>query len=553
MRPKRGLMLIFILGVSLLSCRFFVGTDPTVAPGLIATEAVPTRTRTPLVVVPAATRTSTVVIPAATTIPTLTRTPTSIPISTITPSPSPVPTLEPSPAPPDEDAFTVRLHPDGPLYIGDQVSFEVIAPAGLDMSEQELYIRSDPPGLEIGPVKFGPFGIASRIQATVIWAWDTSSLDAGSYDLTYSLEPAGLAWTETVALHPEEEVPPPEPEAQWASVETQCCIIYYITGTEAERDLPDLIAQTDRQAERAVQQLHTEFEESITISLLPRVLGHGGFAGQEISISYLDRNYAGSDYEMVLHHEMIHILDGRLGGEFKPSILVEGLAVYLSGGHFKPEQIMPRAAALLELPGQGINENLGWYIPLGELADDFYASQHEIGYLQGAALTQYMIERWGWEDFDRFYRGMKPPENGSHLQAMEAGLEEHLGITLAALEQDFLKALRRELVTADHVEDVYLTVAFFDTVRRYQQALDSSAYFRTAWLLDNQEMRRRGIVADYLRRPSEPENISIELLLVAANGEYLAGRYLDAERYLQAANAALDYFWEVELDLQNTW
>ncbi len=132
--------------------------------------------------------------------------------------------------------------------------------------------------------------------------------------------------------------------------------------------------------------------------LLPRLLGHGGFASREIAVSYLDRNYMAGDEATILHHEIIHILDSRLGGDLRPSALVEGLAVYLSGGHFKPEPILPRAAALLPaepgcvawsagstpLPPSAPAEGCGidGYIPLRRLIDNFYFEQHEIGYLE---------------------------------------------------------------------------------------------------------------------------------------------------------------------------
>ena len=90
-----------------------------------------------------------------------------------------------------------------------------------------------------------------------------------------------------------------------------------------------------------------DFSEPLVVTLMPRVLGQGGFASSEMYISFLDRNYAGNMLEMVLHHEMVHILDNRLGGEMRPTILIEGLAVYLSGGHYKLEDLIPRAAALL--------------------------------------------------------------------------------------------------------------------------------------------------------------------------------------------------------------
>ena len=53
------------------------------------------------------------------------------------------------------------------------------------------------------------------------------------------------------------------------------------------------------------------------------------------------------DLAVIFHHELVHYLDVRSGGDLKPSMLVEGLAVYLSGGHYKPEPLMPRLAALL--------------------------------------------------------------------------------------------------------------------------------------------------------------------------------------------------------------
>jgi hypothetical protein len=162
-------------------------------------------------------------------------------------------------------------------------------------------------------------------------------------DLHSAIRPS---WTETVSLAPQSAAPPPEPGAHWATAESDCCLIYYITGTAGERDLEALLEMADAQAADATQRLGIQLAEPVQVIFLPRVLGHGGFAAQDISISYLDRNYAGSSPQIVLHHEIVHILDHRLGGDLRPSMFVEGLAVYLSGGHFKSEPILPRAAAL---------------------------------------------------------------------------------------------------------------------------------------------------------------------------------------------------------------
>ena len=192
-------------------------------------------------------------------------------------------------------------------------------------------------------------------------------------------------------------MPPAQAAAHWTETQTQCCTVFYITDTASERDLPSLTTMIDEQAQDVIDKMGADFTQPITITVFPRLLGHGGFTTSEISVSYLDRNYASNSWELVVHHEMIHAIDGQIGGDFRPSIFVEGLAVYMTGGHYKPEPLMPRAAALL--PGY-----LNLYIPLKTLADDFYASQHEIGYLEGSSLIEYMVETYGLDGFLSFYR-----------------------------------------------------------------------------------------------------------------------------------------------------
>jgi hypothetical protein len=247
---------------------------------------------------------------------------------------------------------------------------------------------------------------------------------------------------------------------------------------------------------------------------------------------------------MVIHHELVHILDYRLGGDLRPSLLVEGLAVYVSGGHFKPEPLLPRAAALLAQYGSPAARGLDRYIPLRELADAFYTSQHEIGYLQAGALVEFMVERWGWEAFNRFYRDIHPVQNagrdGGQAAALEQGLVRHFNLTIEALEKEFLGVLHAQPANPFWREDVRLTVLHFDTLRRYQQALDPSGYFLTAWLVDEAEMRERGITADYLRRSEGPLNVTMELLLGSASSALNEGRLDEADVVLGKVNAVLD-------------
>jgi hypothetical protein len=469
---------------------------------------------------------------------------------------------------PASRSFSVRFHPDGALYVGDIVSLEVIPPAGLDMQGRKVRTEFDTfQGVMSSEEKFSRFGIGGRLQATFQWVWNTAGLTAGEHTITISIQPGGPTWRETIYLFSHGQLPPPEPYARWASVESDCCLVYYITGTSSERDISDLVDVLDEQAEATVQQFGVDLREIVAVTFLPRILGHGGFASQGISMSYLDRNYAGGDLATILHHEMVHILDARLGGELRPTILMEGLAVYLSGGHFKPEVLMPRAAALLPA-GEGcvpwnsslrmnpstvetVGCGLSKYINFATLVDNFYFEQHETGYLEAGALVEFMVKTWGWKAFSEFYRDIHTPATlsegvqpkfGDQYRAMNAALVAHFGITLEQLEERFLNALSKEKFTPDNSEDVRLTVFFYETVRRYQQMLDPSAYFLTAWLPDIEQMRKRGIVADYLRRPVKTENLALESMLVSAASYLKHGQYDVVVTTLEAANAVMDNY-----------
>jgi hypothetical protein len=515
-------------------------------------------------------------------------------LATPTASPSPEPSVTPSPFPPATQTptlsiptatqtplhlveagnnFKLRWHPDGPLYVGDQLSLEVIPPPqeAAALRGKTLQVQATTlDGLKtLGTAPFSSFGLGERLQATLWWFWDTHGLEAGTYDLTLSIEPGGETWQTQVTLLPAADLPSAEADAQWLTAESQCCELHYISGTDAARDIEKLKVMADQQADDVSQKFGVKLDEKIPVVFIPRVLGHSGFTAEEIAVSYLDRNYAGAATALVLHHEMVHWVDGKLGGDLRPSILVEGLAVYLTGGHFKPEPLIPRAAALLP-PSPGcipanpespppLADNgkpappacsLDRYIPLAQLASDFYPSQHEIGYLEAGSLVEYMVQTWGWPAFNDFYRDIHAPQGTPqpgapvqllNVQAIDTALQKHFNITFAELEEGFLSTLSKQAVTSDLVEDVRLSVAYYDTMRRYQQLLDPSAYFLYAWLADTVEMRKRGITADFLRHPDAPENVVLENMFVDADAALRAADYAQTDRLLKVINQYLDH------------
>ncbi len=427
-----------------------------------------------------------------------------------------------------ESEYRVVTHPDGPLYVGDIVSFEVFAPPDAAAAET---VEVSYEGQTLGAGSFGPFGIGQRNQATFWWVWDTSGLEAGRHTLTFSLG-SGFSWEETIRLRPAKNVPPPEPEAHWEMATTECCYLHYISGTDAARDIDYLAEIADRQSEAVAAQMGGSLQERIDVTFMPRVIGHGGFAWDGLYISYLDENYAGNEMDIVLHHEFVHYYDGWIGGECMPSIFQEGLATYLSGGHFKPEPIGPRAAALFDL---------GWYIPLEPLANDFYNQQHETGYLEAAALVQYFYETYGSGAFNEFYRTIECTEGQTPAQAIDSALRDNFSLSFPDLETAFRAYLSSQSVTDDIRTDLELTVTYFDTLRRYQSLFDPSAYFLTAWLPDGRVLRERGIVADLTRRPQHWQNRMVEALLMRAHAELFSGDYDSARQTIEWTNRILDW------------
>jgi len=142
--------------------------------------------------------------------------------------------------------------------------------------------------------------------------------------------------------------------------------------------------------------------------------------------------------------------------------------------------------------------------------------------------------------FSDFYRDIHPHPSDSQSKALDQALQDHFDISLQQLEGLFTTELNRRHINPDMRADLILSVNYYEAVRRYQLMLDPSAYFLTAWLPEGDQMRERGIVADYLRRPVNPQNLEIVALLVEIDQQIRAGNYLQAEKALHIVNQKLD-------------
>ncbi len=454
---------------------------------------------------------------------------------TLTPTPTPTPTLTPTPPDLWVDPSGVRVHPDGGLYSGDILSFEVEAHNGgsTDLSRVSVVVDwgSDQAEAEIGHI---PRGGSSSVD--LVWVWDTAAL-VGTRTVTVTVAPENVADDpdrgNNIAVTRIDLAagrPAGEAGAKWQTAASACCVFHFIGGTAAARDIDAIVQVADAAIAFVKDRLDVEQAGRLEVYLVSRVLGHGGFAGEQIAISYLDRNYAGGGLLEVFRHEGTHMLDRQIVKGERPTLLAEGFATYITGGHFKLEPLPERAAALL---------SIGGYLSLRDLANDFYPSQHETGYLEAGAFIDYLVERDGFDTFLELYGGMRRAPGETDADMLDRAMRAVYGLGLGEMEAEWLARLRA-LDAGAQRRDVTNTIAFYDTVRRYQRALDPSAYFLEVWIPDIRQAESHGRVADYLRHPRAPENIALETMLVAA-AEVLTARDFDrAETLLASVNAVLD-------------
>jgi hypothetical protein len=422
---------------------------------------------------------------------------------------------------PAANEFTVRFHPDGPLYAGDQVSIEVISPKNASLKDAALQVSAllDDEAKNIGSANFDGFS-GGRYHAVLLWAWDTRGLPPGSYQLQFTIPQRSIRWQETVRLN---EMPAKYVNARWEVAETECCRLHYISGTDAEADLAQLVPMLDAQAKDVTQKMGVKLKDKMDINLIPRVLGQGGFTTDEVYVSYKHGSYANGNSAVLIHHELVHRVDLQITSDFRPTFLMEGLAVYLTGGHYQPEPVMLRAAGLL---------SSGHYISLPYLINNFYPSQHETGYIEAGAFIEYMVQSWGWGAYNAFYRDIHQPPNGDQAKAIDAALKEHYGISLQEIEDRFINYLTALPVIPDIHDNLETTLRLYDDIREYQKVLDPSAYFEQAWLPDAKKMREKGITGDYLRGPEQPANLQMEDLLFQAGKALNSGNFIQANQIL---------------------
>jgi len=487
-----------------------------------------------------------------------TKVPTPLPVSTSTPETTTIPTTEintPVPAtvikelvplvtPPADDLSLsldhVQLFPVPYLFSGDRVTFQILphVPQGIAVNNVIVDIFVD--DKNIVSESLDSRNWVGQAEGIYEWKWDTTG-QPGEHKIRIILDSldqikegdeneANNEVLIEVKVRRAGEKPLAERDATWVSADTDCCQIHVQTNTAAYRDLPLLLEKVETAVAQAAIQLREEPNHKLNIYFIDRTIGQGGYAGSDIVATYVDRPYAGGNLHERLVHEAVHVLDRQFAPQ-RLKFLAEGLAVWATGGHYKAEDIDVRMAALVQI---------GQYIPLAVLVDNFYQTQHEIGYLEASGFVLYLIEEYGFEVFRDFYAATSADDASSEWQALNINLQETYGKTAAQLETEWLNSLGSLSPDPIQIADLETTIRYYDTVRRYQNLYDPSAYFLTAWLPHPEDVRVEGNPADLRRHPQSEVNITLEVMFKVTENVMKEGDYNRANVLLDSIDRILD-------------
>lgn len=433
-----------------------------------------------------------------------------------------LPTLSPPSATPDLvveagpwAVLDLHAFPANRHYQGDQITLEIA------VQSVPVDLKSNPPALRLN-------GETIDSQAYVLWnPWNqpfiifSQAIDASSLIGVQQVEvllpsPQAPDSPQIVAflieVLPADQRPAQEVNASWQSRSLDCCTLYYLSGTAAARDIDEISSIVEERVRQVETRLGYPVQRPVPITLIDTMWGHGGLAspGGGIQLTYTDRRYNGLDLPTVVTHEATHWATFPIW-QGAPTLLVEGIATYVAGGHFKPEPIPERAAALLQLDR---------YVPLAQLADDFRGSaQHEVAYLEAAGFVAFLVERNGLPRFIDFY-ALQGIEASSGSEWLDEALLAVYGQGLTATEEEFRAwLLSQEL--GEQVEDLRITLDLYTAYREYQRLY---APFQMS-LIDVDRSEAPGYINDYLREPVGLENVAIEAMFYDAQSGLREGAY----------------------------
>jgi hypothetical protein len=334
-------------------------------------------------------------------------------------------------------------------------------------------------------------------------------------------------WSSVATPTPE----PPPVDFTWAFSDTQHFAFYFVPGSAAERDRSQIGGLAESALQELESTLNVELDDRMSVYLVPRIFWQGGAAyGDKVQlISYLDRNYTAIETWSYFTHEGTHALAQDLlepkeedGGP--DGVLVEGLAVWASNGHYRREPIDAWAA---------VTAASDEFIPLAELrAGPFYDFQHETSYMEAASFVKFLVERYGLDRLKELYGNAI-----GEAEHDEALVRRLYGKGYDLLEDEWLDYLATLNPTCQQAEIWRLKVRSFDLMRRYETELDPDARLLPSdappeWTSDTLKV--------FLGRRNAPVNVVLETTLIAAREWMYRGDLEGAATLMDDVENALD-------------
>jgi hypothetical protein len=405
---------------------------------------------------------------------------------------------------------TVRAFPGPEHYAGDVLTFEIQTDGSFDETVA-VSMTLDNKGTTEVSATMSFFDLSLVLPL----ALDTSNL-SGQHVLKFTTADGKLNETYSFDVLPADQRPVNENDASWVVEEIDCCMLHYISGTAAGRDIDFLAQHFQNAAEDFATITGKKIDPKLDVYFIDRILGNGGFGGSgKLVVSYTDRYYGPTmgveGLQTLARHEFTHaanigLADAGEGVEFN----YEGLAVYVAGGHYKPEPLAERGAALYDL---------GYYVPVGQ-----FLQQHELAYLYPAAMLTFVVEKYGSDAMWKFLAFDDHPGDNKPA-SLEVALPSMFGISQSDFDRDF-QAWLESKEPGQQLDDLRLTIELQDLRRQYQDIYAPSPYFLLAQAVE--EVARLEYLPVVMREPQELPNVAIELIIANAQQAILEKDYARA-------------------------
>jgi hypothetical protein len=479
------------------------------------------------------------------------------PTSTTQPSPtvrssppSPVISLLPVESPTDTPVIAfedlsirpseIGFYPDGAVYEGDLVSIRIDPRIPDRLAPNDIDVRIFIDGVQVVSNNVNWRSLNGHPYGLYQWVWDSSD-NPGNHTVIVFLDPEDALYTgdespanniasTKLEVHPAEYLSETELDARWVTEENGCCRIHVVSGTAAHRDLDSLLVQVDAAYQKAADILGEQLRGQYDVYLVDRIFGQGGYAKDSMVVSYPDRDYIAGELEELLVHEAVHLIDRRFSSN-PITFLSEGLAVWTAGGHYEKQDLSQRMSALVQI---------GYYQALDQVIDDFVGTQHEVGYLEGAAFIDYLVDTYGWDLVKTFYRQTSANDGETLTEAVNLNMRRVFGKPLEEIESEWIAQLRNAPRDRDATDNLRATLRYYDLVRQYQADFDPAAYYLTTWLPDPEVALLKGATADFSRQRTSPINVALETMFVSAGSAFREGEYEKAKALMDSIERVLN-------------